>query len=979
MFLGFAGKAVILIGPAGLEIPPFSRRQGARTMNKKKDGAMVRTKLAAAIVGAGMCLPGLVSALGIGDYSLRSYLSQPLELEIELVQPQDLTLEEIFAGLASQEEFDRAGIDRGYLLTDMRFEVVQRNGRMYVIARTRQSIDEPFLNFLLDVRWPQGRMLREYTILLDPPVYKPGAAPTATVEPVVSRQEPVAGPAVKPAAPPPAVAGELPPPPTAATKTPPAAARPSTSPAAEPTPVSAEGYRVQAGDTMWGIAARHRAASASVQQTMIAIQRANPEAFISGNVNLVRKGMILRIPQEAEVAQIADRDAGNAVSEQTRTWRELLDNRATSVQPADGPALDSARKADAAPAAGKKPTGAGEVTLVAPKATGKTDTAQAGKEADALRNRLMTTEEELSKASRQNKELSSRLSDLDKQVKASDKLLSLKNTEIAELQAELNRLRKEKGLPPLAAAPGEKQAKADQKVAAVKQEAAKQAPAAKKDAEKPAVSKEVPSEAVVTEAAEPAAPASDAPAPAVAEKKKEKEKEKEKPAKEKARDKEKKAIPAQPPAKAPEGSSFLLPIAGLLAALGIGGGAFWYMRRRRQASAETTGAYEPAESHDEQIADDLAQLRDLNLGGDESAAPESVAAPAGETESSDPLGEADMYMAYGRFQQAADILYGALQREPNRDDIRVKLAEAYAELGDQASAREQASQLTSAADAGIRSQASALLSRLGGAASVAVQASPVSAAAEPSLDDLALEFAGESETRAPAPETPVFEPMDEFSLDLPEEAPVLAGKGAQAARPAESLDSGSLEFSLDDADMGDFGLQEEPAAAAPVAPVPAASSASSVDEMDLAFELDQAEPVEDVALAEPATELASDEFDLGFDDVQALEEPAVPAVEEVAFEEAPPVAPAPVLDLQSELADLDADLSSQGVGGEAAAGGDDFDFLADSDENATKLDLAKAYIEMGDAEGARDILNEVIADGSASQKTEAKSLLAQVG
>lgn len=954
---------------------------------------MVRTRLAAAIVGAGMCLPGLVSALGIGDYTLRSYLNQPLELEIELVQPQDLTLEEIVAALAPQEDFDQAGIDRGYLLTDMRFEVVQRNGRLYVVARTRQTIDEPFLNFLLDVRWPQGRMLREYTILLDPPVYKPGAAPTATVEPVVARQEPVAPPATRPSAAP--VSASLPPPPSAALKEPaserPSTAKPAPSGAAEPSAVPAEGYRVQDGDTMWNIAARHRAPSSSVQQTMIAIQRANPSAFIDGNVNLVRKGMVLRIPVESEVAQVADADAGKAVSDQTRTWRELLDNRTAVAPPAEGPALDSSRKADAAPAPAKKATGTGQVTLVAPKASGGTNVAQAGKEVESLRDRLSTTEEELSKSTRQNKELNSRLADLDKQVKASDKLLSLKNNEIAELQAELNRLRKEKGLPPVAAAAkepvaaGHKPGKPDQKpVAAKPGSPADLAPL--KESEKPA------SATGGEKAAEPGAPAGEAPPVAAVEKKKEKPV-KEKPAKEKAKPKEKPA-PAKP-VKSSEGSSFLLPVAGLLAALGIGGGAFWYMRRRRQAASTTPEAFEADEGHDKQIDDDLAQSRELNLGGEEpSAGSDAHASVAGgEGESSDPLGEADMYMAYGRFQQAADILYGALQREPDRDELRVKLAEAYTELGDQASAREQASQLSRAADPGIRAQASALLARLAGAGAASApgaaagqaKSAPVEPEKEPSLDDLALEFAGDSqEFKAPAAEAPVFEPMDEFSLDMPEETPVLA-KPAPSAKAAAPAETESLDFSLDDADMGDFGLQEEPASA------PAASRAAPApaDEMDLAFELDQAMPVEDVTQAAPAVEASLDEFDLGFEDNTATSTQAAvipdadldleeaPSVEVV--EVAPAAPPAAALDLQSELADLDADLSSQGVGDQGEAGGDDFDFLADSDENATKLDLAKAYIEMGDSEGARDILNEVIADGSATQKSEAKGLLSQVG
>ncbi|MFP5382431.1 MAG: FimV/HubP family polar landmark protein [Gammaproteobacteria bacterium] len=880
---------------------------------------MVRTKLAAAILGAGMLFPGLAAALGVGDYTLKSYLNQPLDLEIELIQTQDLSPEEVLAALASQDEFARAGVDRSFFLMDVRFEVQQRNGRMYVVAKSRQPVNEPFLNFLLEVQWPQGRMLREYTILLDPPVYKVGAAPAATTQPVVEE-----APVPAPRAPAPVEVAPvsdtsgLPPPPSVAAGRP---AQPPKPVAASPAGLDAGAgeYRVQAGDTMSEIAARHRPEGVSVQQTIIAIQRANPDAFIDGNVNLVRRGKVLRMPTQDEVARVSASDARAAMADQNRAWRELLDRRGLAL-PSDRAQLESRK---AAPAAGpeKKATGAGEVTLVAPKAAVGKGAASSGKDAEALRTKLTAAEEELSRSARENKELSSRLTDLDKQIKSGEKLLSLKNSEISELQDELNRLRKEKGLPPV----------------------------------------EAPAKPEVADTKEPAAPAAE-PAVAAAD---EKPKAKPKPEKKK----EEKKAAAEKPAPAQKGPSFLLPLVGALAALGIGGGAFWYLRRRRQAGAEGAGQAMVEESHDAQIAEDLAQLDDLHVGGgeepglDQDFFGEAPAAP--ESESTDPLGEADMYMAYGRFQQAADILYAALQRESNRDDLRVKLAEVYAEMGDSAAAQEHASKAADSRDAGIRAQAAAVLARVGGATAVAVPAA--AAAEEPSLDDLALEFSGGQQ--APS----ASEAMDDFSLDMDNatvaQAPVTvdeelefslddfaAPSSEQAAAPVEAAE----EFSLEDADLGDFTLQDETTASAPVnASEPPAYSL----EDDLSLELGGA------ADGAPAAMELSDELT----DFGAGEE----VVAEAVVAEEP--AAAGDLDLESELADLEADLSAEGVGSETAAGGDDFDFLADSDENATKLDLARAYIEMGDAEGARDILNEVVADGTADQKMEARSLLEQVG
>lgn len=207
-----------------------------------------------------------------------------------------------------------------------------------------------------------------------------------------------------------------------------------------------------------------------------------------------------------------------------------------------------------------------------------------------------------------------------------------------------------------------------------------------------------------------------------------------------------------------------------------------------------------------------------------------------------------------------------------------------------------------------------------------------------------------------------------------------------AIAPAPAVEE-SLDFSLDDVDLG-----EEPA------PAPVTSSSTtevrpksdfgelSLEETSLDdFSFEEAKP-------EPAQEYSLDE-ELTLDEAPVTEELTMeaPALDEPDFAAttgaqakltdqmvAKAAAPAPALDLESELADLQTDLKDEGVAASGNAG-DDFDFLADSDENATKLDLAKAYIDMGDADGARDILNEVVAEGNTTQKAEAQKLLAQVG
>ena len=132
---------------------------------------MIR-KLAIVLTLASAGYAGLTHALGLGDAKVNSNLNQPLVAEIELVNTGGLTDAEILPGLATREEFLKAGIDRVYFLSDIRFEV-QRNesGEPKVVLTTKKPVREPFINFLVEVIWPSGRLLREYALLIDPPVF----------------------------------------------------------------------------------------------------------------------------------------------------------------------------------------------------------------------------------------------------------------------------------------------------------------------------------------------------------------------------------------------------------------------------------------------------------------------------------------------------------------------------------------------------------------------------------------------------------------------------------------------------------------------------------------------------------------------------------------------------------------------------------------------------------------------------------------
>ncbi|HDQ4507431.1 peptigoglycan-binding protein LysM, partial [Pseudomonas aeruginosa] len=147
---------------------------------------MVRLRtLVRAIAAASVLTSGMAHGLGLGEITLKSALNQPLDAEIELLEVRDLGSGEVIPSLASPEEFSKAGVDRLYYLTDLKFTpVVKPNGKSVIRVTSSKPVQEPYLNFLVQVLWPNGRLLREYTVLLDPPLYSPQAAASAPQAPV---------------------------------------------------------------------------------------------------------------------------------------------------------------------------------------------------------------------------------------------------------------------------------------------------------------------------------------------------------------------------------------------------------------------------------------------------------------------------------------------------------------------------------------------------------------------------------------------------------------------------------------------------------------------------------------------------------------------------------------------------------------------------------------------------------------------------
>ncbi len=592
---------------------------------------MPRAKLMAFLLCSSLLGPSWCWALGLGEIHLYSALNEPLNAEIDLLAATPDELGALRATLASHESFARYGIDKPPFLSSLTFKVGKaKDGHDVLLVRSTDSIPEPFVTFLVEVNWAHGRLMREYTVLLDPPVYAPGE-PTSSAAPVVA----------------PSIAPTTAAPPTRRTTAPgttaPGAASAGTASGTAASPgtpatssraasvAASDAIRVGQGDTLTRIARRLQpeGSQAAVDQTMIALYRANREAF-GGNINILRQGAILRVPSEEQIAALNQREAVGEVHRQIEAWRE---------------------------GEGAGAGGGGHLRLVPPSSGGSVTgsggtvagTGANGAEAQALKERVK---------------------DLEAQLAESKRLIELRNSELAALQHKL--ATPPAGAPPAATPP-----------ATVTPPA--KAPPPSVTAPPPAVAGKPP----MPPASNAVPPPPVTPPPAI------------KPPAAKR--------PTPPPAPPPADSgswldwlaaNWWVAVAALAAVLG--GLVFAALRRRRLEGDDLGGAAtatDVAEIRDstsklgaprrpESIvveesgphalpefgaeSDHLGQTGDLTSHEDTMSSETSVNLDQG-----DPLAEADFHMAYGLYDQAADLVRIALEREPERRDLRLKLLEIY--------------------------------------------------------------------------------------------------------------------------------------------------------------------------------------------------------------------------------------------------------------------------------------------------------------
>jgi pilus assembly protein FimV len=720
-------------------------------------------------------------ALGLGEIDMQSALNQPMQASIGLTSASGTDLSQVKVSIASADAHQRAGLSRSRVLGNFRFKVEQDSrGQPVIRVSSTEAIREPFIEFMLELTWPNGRLMRQYTVLVDPPLTMP-AAPAIPAAPRSSK--PLATPVVT----------ETPrryTPSTAATTTAAAATNNAGQNVSNYGPVKRD-------ETLWTIAKRIRPDTGiSMEQMMLALQRANPEAFINNNINNLKAGATLKIPSREEITSLSARDARIEANQQYQAWKEGgTGTPDIAVEKKPAPVVAAQEEVAVQEEADLIATTESRLQLTPPEADMVQGAATAGDpqagDAEAGSSNLeqqLALAAETAEANRaKSEELQSRVTELEEQLATMKRLLELKSDELATMQ--------------------NRQATAE----------ADTTPAT--------------AEAVEPEVAEVAV-------------------------EETAQDNPEAEAAAGEKTQESEGIVNKLVDNPILAGLGVLvamllGGFIWASTRRK----ENQNVFDEEMTLENRLKSESAHLEPRPQPA--IAVNEVFQEPEHDTnlqhsDDGDPLTEADVYLAYGRIQQAEDVLQAALEKAPDDAALRLKLLEVY---------------------------------HAGGNATA--------------FDREANDFRD-----TVTEEDPVWLRVASMGYELsPENELYKAGAG----------DASNLDFDMDLTGMEDEENQE------------GAEETTSADELGL--------------------------------DIEAREEQGSASPEDIEF----------------NLDDLETtDITYDETEDEAEG------LLDTTDEISTKLDLARAYLDMGDPEGARSILDEVMEEGNEVQKDEAGKLIAEL-
>jgi len=626
-----------------------------KTHHSKKHSGLRTSVLA---VASCLALSGVAldsQAAGLGRLVVFSALGQPLRAEIEVTATRD-ELADMKAKLASPEAFKQAGLDYATTLLSIRFNLERRPGGQAVIKLSSdRPINDPFVDMLMELNWASGRLVREYTFLLDPPEYT--AKATSPVSPATVSRVPDVKPAPGPTTS--RIDNDVRARATSQARAPQPAQR-----SAEPAPITPEGREVRRGETLHRIASETKFEGVSLDQMLVGLFRANPDAFEGGNMNRLKAGKILSVPEKTAIETVAPGEARKIVLAQSSDWNAYRSKLAGVA--ARSPAQDDAGRQESA----------GKITAkvddkqesAAPRDQLKVSKTEAAAKPGVTTGKKGSDEDLIAKE-KALKEANERMAALEKNVADLQKLLELRNQNLAELQ-------KQSTAKPDTVAPAQKPVEPAKPVEVPP--AATPAPAV---AAAPAPAPAPQAEPAKTEPSVP--PAAGTPAPAAAPA----QPVAAKPAEQKPAEKPKVVTPP-PPREEP---GFFDDLLGNPMALAGGGGilaliaAYFIARRRRSAgeapeqdlsstltppSTTSLTANSVFRSTGGQSVDTSSQTpaqTDFSQAG-----PGSI-----DTDEVDPVAEADVYMAYGRDAQAEEILLEARQKDPKRLAILLKLLEIY--------------------------------------------------------------------------------------------------------------------------------------------------------------------------------------------------------------------------------------------------------------------------------------------------------------
>lgn len=993
-----------------IDAVPSRKYCGNTNSLKRKKGTRMSRKLIVILLASFVFYSTQTLALGLGDIELSSGLNQPFDAEIRLISRDETELEGLRVGLASNADFERIGAVRLPFLNDLSFEIISpESGKPYIKVSSKQPIREPFVDFILEANWPAGRLLREYTVLLDPPTVTTERA--APVQAPTTNRQPIAEPAPAPRASAPRIQREEP-------STGGGIIQPTTTADVVASKDLVFGP-VGATDTLWNIANTMRPSDdVSVQQMMIALLKENPEAFDNNNINNLKRGSTLSIEDQAVITELSHNQAVAETGRQYQDWLaakearraargEVAKQETSSEQASSDSASESAVTDSVASGSDSAPEGG--LRLLADDALEDDATTEGGiveadgvsSEISALREELELTTFSADAAREQNAELRERLTGLEEQIAAMQRALQLKDDSLTQLQQKLSETAD-------AEAAEEQATSSTNSIETLPIEEDQQAEVvvgneelATSEVIEPdsvAIADDVESAEQIAEVeAEPAVGDDTAQASMM-----------DNAAKnidfigtsikEKATDlSENFSFASVTEALKPENileryrdnPLIFRIVSGVIAILVILG---LVVRRRRVAAEEQFDEYSAPHIAAEDDDDDF----------------EDVVIDHGD--GADILGDVDNHVSYQRYEKAETVLQEAIESSPNRKDLKAKLLEVYyasknipafivaadeyyPDLGDDQAVWPQVAKMGAelAPDHHLFSSenvAVAEFDTIEGFDELSelddVDDSDVDGDSDDYADiDLEMEVL-----------TADGDVWDEDAAELTEEAvaeaePIVDAAAEEVNEKAEELYEEASkeleeEFELDlELDMdGDDISTAEVVSAEGVADV--AEAANDIVDAPEDVTAQIVEPMEsndtlvsnDELILEDTSALTLESVDNGATDNSA----EAPSLLERAMDNA---------STNTEEADFNEKFGSTNVGdtlGEPVAtydaedDGDGYDpsLFAGVDVVSTKLDLAKAYIDMGDQDGARSILGEVVAEGNEQQQSEAQELIDQL-